>query len=67
MHGEMPEEFNPSIWWINLGMNDLGRMQCSEEVVVMGILRVVEEILTKKPSAKIVINSSKKRQHHLFL
>ena len=38
-------------------MNDLGRMQCSEEVVVMGILRVVEEILTRKPGAKIVINS----------
>jgi hypothetical protein len=38
-------------------MNDLGRMQCSEEVVVMGILRVVEEILEQKPSAQIVVNS----------
>ena len=38
-------------------MNDLGRMQCSEEVVVMGILRVVEEILTQKPTAEVVINS----------
>jgi len=57
MHGEMPDDFNPKVWWISLGMNDLGRMQCSEEVVVIGILRVVEEIRSKKPNAKIVINS----------
>lgn len=57
MHGEMPENFNPRVWWISLGMNDLGRSQCSEEVVVIGILRVVEEIRMKKPNARIVINS----------
>ena len=38
-------------------MNDLTRMQCSEEIVVLGILRVVEEIMMRKPHAKIVINS----------
>lgn len=53
----MPQEFNPKIWWLELGLNDLGRQQCSEEVVVMGVLRVVEEILNSKPNAKIVINS----------
>jgi lysophospholipase L1-like esterase len=53
----MPADFNPRVWWVVLGMNDLGRMQCSEEVVVLGILRVVEEIRTRKPDAKIVINS----------
>mmetsp|Transcript_10344 Transcript_10344/g.23931 ORF Transcript_10344/g.23931 Transcript_10344/m.23931 type:complete len:376 (+) Transcript_10344:165-1292(+) len=57
LHGEMPDDFNPRVWWISLGMNDLGRMQCSEEVVVLGILRVVEEILHKKPEARVVINS----------
>jgi hypothetical protein len=31
--------------------------QCSEEVVVIGILRVVEEILERRPTAHIVINS----------
>lgn len=40
-----------------MGLNDLGRMQCSEEVVVLGVLRVVEEILAQKQDAKIVINS----------
>ena len=53
----MPDDFDPKIWWVSLGMNDLGRMQCSEEVVVIGILRVVEEILQKKPNAQVVVNS----------
>lgn len=53
----MSPTVEPRVWWLSLGMNDLGRMQCSEEVVVIGILRVVEEILTRKPGAKIVINS----------
>mmetsp|Transcript_11214 Transcript_11214/g.14759 ORF Transcript_11214/g.14759 Transcript_11214/m.14759 type:complete len:573 (-) Transcript_11214:182-1900(-) len=57
MHGEMTPELNPKIWWLSLGMNDLARMQCSEEVAVMGILRVVEELLNAKPDAQIVINS----------
>lgn len=35
----------------------MGRTRCSEEVVILGVLRVVEEILNKKPNANIVINS----------
>jgi len=35
----------------------LARSQCSEEIVVLGILRVVEEIRLRKPDARIVINS----------
>jgi hypothetical protein len=57
MHGEMPKNFNPKVWWVSLGNNDLDRMKCSEEVVVLGILRVIEEILENKPDAQIVINS----------
>ena len=57
LHGEMEPYFNPRVWWVSLGMNDLARMQCSEEVVVLGVLRVVEEILENKPDAQIVINS----------
>ena len=53
----MPTAFNPKIWWLELGLNDLGRSQCSEEVVVLGILRVVEQILEKKKDALVVINS----------
>ena len=25
LNGEMPDRFNPKIWWINIGMNDLTR------------------------------------------
>jgi hypothetical protein len=57
LHGEMPDGFNPKIWWVHVGMNDLGRQQCSEEVVVLGVLRIVEEILNKRPKARVVINS----------
>jgi len=53
LHGEMPDDFNPKVWWISMGMNDLARMSCSEEVVILGILRVVEEIRTRKPDAKM--------------
>lgn len=27
MHGEMPNDFHPKIWWLSLGMNDLTRTQ----------------------------------------
>jgi hypothetical protein len=57
MHGEMAENFEPKVWWLVLGMNDLSRMHCSEEVTVIGILRVVEEILKNRPNARVVINS----------
>jgi len=57
MNGEMSPDFKPKIWWLELGLNDLARAQCSEEIVVVGILRIVEEILEKQPSSTIVINS----------
>lgn len=55
-HGEMPLDFKPRVWWLVLGENDLTKTQCSEEVVVLGIIRIVEELLESKPNAQIVIN-----------
>lgn len=57
MHGELPADLNPKVIWITIGTNDMLRTACSEEVVLLGILRVVEEIQKKKPSATVVINS----------
>lgn len=57
MNGELPDDFNPPIWWLVLGMEEVGRYRCSEEITVMGILRIVEEIKTRRPDAKIVVNS----------
>ena len=53
----MPGSLKPHVWWILIGANDLGIGQCSEEAVVLGILRLAEFIATQKPGAKIVINS----------
>ena len=57
MNGENPFGLEPKVWWIHVGINDLSMKGCSEEVVLLGILRVVEEIQTTRPNAKIVINS----------
>jgi hypothetical protein len=56
MHGELNDNFNPPVWWLVIGMEDLARYKCSEDIVIMGILRIVEEIKNFKPDAKIVIN-----------
>jgi len=54
---EVPKDLNPKVWWITIGMNDMFRTMCSEEVTVMGIIRVVEELFKTRPGATIVINS----------
>merc|ERR1719203_1355390 len=57
LHGELPYYLKPQVFWIVLGTNDLAIKQCSEEVVLLGILRVIEEIQAERPDAKIVVNS----------
>ncbi|KAL7530652.1 hypothetical protein ACHAXR_006461 [Thalassiosira sp. AJA248-18] len=57
MNGEMPYGFTPRVWWVGIGINDLTMKGCSEEVVLLGILRVVEEIQNAHPSDTVVINS----------
>uniref|UniRef100_A0A7S1ZRL5 SGNH hydrolase-type esterase domain-containing protein n=1 Tax=Trieres chinensis TaxID=1514140 RepID=A0A7S1ZRL5_TRICV len=57
VHGEMPPDLNPRVWWVTIGTNDLLRTQCSEEITLMGILRILEEIVRQKPDAAIVVNS----------
>ena len=47
----------PKIWWVEIGINDLVTTSCSEELTLMGILRVVEELLNKHDDATIVISS----------
>jgi lysophospholipase L1-like esterase len=45
------------VYWIHIGTNDFGKGQCSEEAVLLGILRLAEEIHEKSPGSVIVINS----------
>ena len=53
----MPYGLTPKVWWVGIGINDLIVTGCSEEVVLLGILRVVEEIQLSHPESIIVINS----------
>ena len=57
-HGEMPDSsnFRPKVVAISIGMNDLSRELCSEEIVVIGILRIVEEVLARLPSTHVLLN-----------
>lgn len=57
LNGELPDDFDPPIWWVVVGMEDIAKYQCSEEITVMGVLRIVEEIKKQRPNAKVVINS----------
>jgi len=54
-NGELPESLNPAVFWVLIGTNDF-KDECSAEAIVMGIIRVVEEILLHKPSSTVVIN-----------
>ncbi len=58
-NGEFPEKLEPKIFWILIGTNDFLKDDldyCSEEVVLMGIKRVIGEIQLRRPEATIVIN-----------
>ena len=55
-NGELPEDLNPKVFWLLIGINDLAVGGCNAETVVIGILGVAEEILKRKPASKLVIN-----------
>ena len=44
------------MFWILIGTNDLGNTWCSPELVVIGVIRIVEQIRSLKPSSTVVIN-----------
>lgn len=56
----MPEELQPSVWWILIGVNDI-RMGCSLDTVVAGNIRIVQEIQQQQghdiTTTPVVINS----------
>jgi lysophospholipase L1-like esterase len=54
-HGEFPNNLKAKVWWILIGTNDLARGTCSEEAVVLGILRIVEEVNYHRPNDVIVV------------
>jgi lysophospholipase L1-like esterase len=63
-NGELPDKLNPKIIWLLIGTNDFGNTWCSPELVLIGILRVVEELRLRKPEAIIVVNGLLPRSYH---
>jgi lysophospholipase L1-like esterase len=51
----MPAQLKARVFWILIGTNDLARGGCSEEVVLLGILRLADEIHFQHPDAVVVI------------
>lgn len=56
-NGEMPDDLNPKIWMVLIGINDMKGYKCSEEAAIMSITRIVEEIRFRKPDATVLINA----------
>ena len=56
-NGELPLELNAKVFWILIGINDIGLDHCSSQSVVGGIMKIVQYIQKQKPVSKIVINS----------
>jgi lysophospholipase L1-like esterase len=63
-NGEMPSTLQPKVWWILVGSNDLVRGQCSEEAIILGILRLADEIALVRPGSVIVIQGLLPRTPH---
>ena len=60
MNNEIPKNLETKIIWVLIGTNDFLRDdmdQCSDEVVLMGIRRVVDELMLQRPYSMIVVNS----------
>jgi len=58
-NGEVPRKLKSKVFWVLIGTNDFlkeGLDQCSDEVVLMGIERIVEELMVIRPASTIVIN-----------
>ncbi len=62
-NGEMPTTLKSHVYWVLIGTNDFlkGKEgeesgQCGEEVVFMGIRRILEEMMKLRPNSIIVVN-----------
>jgi len=55
-NGEMPEPFNPKVWWVLVGREDW-HLGVDNDAIVGGILTIVKTIQRTHPETQIVINS----------
>jgi lysophospholipase L1-like esterase len=74
MNGEMAElhssasssALQPAVWWILIGTGDYSA-SCKAEQIVTGTVRIVQEILERRPSATVVVNSILPRGYRWLL
>jgi lysophospholipase L1-like esterase len=52
---ELPDELQAKVFWLLIGTNDLS-YNCAEDVVLLGILSIVEELRLKRPNSIVVVN-----------
>lgn len=60
-NGEMPDEYTdsstePAVIWLTIGSQDIGLTSCAPEMVIIGILRIAEEILARTTTCNVIIN-----------
>jgi lysophospholipase L1-like esterase len=55
-NGELPSNLESDLYWILIGTNDFGD-GCSDEIVYVGILRIIEEMQRLRPDSVLVVNS----------
>ena len=62
-------EFETYKFWVLIGTNDLGTTSCTPDIVILGVIRIVEELRMRMPSATVVINGLLPRtsDHSAFL
>ena len=53
-NGEMPDNLNPTAWWILIGTNDYVD-NCNREAILAGQLAILDSALTRKPHATVVL------------
>ncbi|KAG7351438.1 GDSL family lipolytic protein [Nitzschia inconspicua] len=55
-NGELPDVLQPQVFFLLIGTNDLSYDWCSPENVVVGIVRIIELLLTERPTAIILLH-----------
>ncbi|CAB9527253.1 Platelet-activating factor acetylhydrolase IB subunit beta [Seminavis robusta] len=55
-NGMLPDSLQPQVWMILIGTNDLGRLNCSANATLQGILNVFNYLKSKRLSAKFILH-----------
>lgn len=50
------EKIQPKVFWLLIGVNDLGGEFCDVDPVVVGNIAIIEELRKQRPDATIVVN-----------